>query len=297
MSCDVQTMPSIDIDIDLEEVINSSMYEKSKGDIRDYSHFHPSEFSQCSRKQVYRYYEYEGFIKISKPDIVDSRLQRIFNNGHHVHYRLGGDLQRTTMLKGVWRCSYDSPDHPLPATYGADEKLGIKKPDACSCGFNKFNYEEVGFLDDDTMIGGHVDAVLDLRGFDINGKHVPDDAPIEDSHMIVDFKSIRWEGFKNLTEPKSGHIIQMQIYLYLSGLKFGKFLYENKNDQNFKQFLVVRDDEIIAREVEKAKTLKHIVKHTNSDGVKTLPPRDSSYKKNTKECVECRYRSHCWGLK
>jgi len=286
----------VDLDLNLEHLINGILIEKAANNDRDYRHFHASEFDQCHRKLVYKYYEYEGAISASEPHsaLIDPQLQRIFDTGHGMHYRLGHNLQQSGLLKGVWGCK------SCGAVHGKDEKLGTLRPKECSCGEDpeklSFKYYEIGFYDEETMIGGHVDAVLDLRGQEINGELVPKDASEEDSHLIVDFKTIRAEAFKRLSGPQSYHTTQMQIYLYLSGLKFGKFLYENKNDCAFREFLVPRDDAVIEAKISAAKMLKAIVKGTNSNGKRTLPHR-AHKKDNAKECVECPFRSHCWGLK
>lgn len=288
----------VKLDLNLEHLINGILIKKAANSDRDYGHFHPSEFDQCHRKLVYKYYEAEGIISASEPHaaLIDPQLQRIFDNGHGMHHRLGQNLQESGILKGVWQCKNCDTLH------GKEEKLGTRRPVQCSScmkkasGTSLFQYREIGFYDEETMIGGHVDAVLDLRGQEINGELIPKDAPEEDSHLVVDFKSIRAEAFRRLSGPQSYHRTQMQIYLYLSGLKFGKFLYENKNDQAFREFLVSRDENLIEDKVSAAKLLKQIVKGTNSDGKRTLPKR-AHKKDNAKECVECPFRSHCWGLK
>lgn len=292
------------IDVDLEELINETIIAAAKADVRDYSHFHPSEFSNCHRKLVYKYYEYNGIVSYDANgnDAIDPTLHRIFGNGHHLHYRLGENLRRTGYLKGHWRCPLaDYPGHPEQKIYGTDEKLGILQPEKCVCGCTKLKYKEVGFLDEDAMLGGHVDAILDLTGKKINGTVIPKDAPVEDSHIVVDFKSIRSYGFSKLVGPSPSHMCQMQIYLYLSGLKCGKFLYENKDNQRFRQFLVKRDDDFIKARVAEAKFLKKIVTHVNSKGERVVPSRPRAYmepvvRNNSKECMDCKYRAHCWGL-
>ena len=136
-----------------------------------------------------------------------------------------------------------------------------------------------------------MDAILDLRGHG----NISEDASDEESHILVDFKSIRSEAFRKLIGPKDSHFIQMQIYLHLSGLNAGKLLYENKNDQKFREFLVLRDEACIQKIVADGQGLKKIVTSTNSKGQHTLPRR-AHKKDNVKECVECAFRSHCWGL-
>lgn len=273
------------IDINLGLLIDKVLNEKSANNDRDYNHFHPSEFHQCHRKLIYKYYQAKGICKASNPQPISAQLQRIFDNGHHVHFRLGANMERTGILKGVWVCLKCSEE------YGVDEKLGIHKPKECKCGHKKLRYKEVGFYDEKTFLGGHVDVILDLRGAE-----VPKDTPEELGHLVVDFKSMNTHAFRKLAAPKPEHNSQMQIYLYLSGLKFGKFLYEDKNDQSFKEFLVRRDDKFIDAQVSSAVGLKKVVTCKNTNGEWTLPVRAHA-KHNTKECVECPFRSHCWNLK
>lgn len=276
------------IDLNLEKLINQVLVKKSQNNDRDYSHFHSSEFHACHRKLVYKYYEAQGVCSPSEPtaSLIDPQLQRIFDNGHGIHFRLGKNLEETGLLKGRWICRSCS------RTFGKKEALGIRRPKKCDCSGQKFQYEEVGFYDADTMIGGHVDAILDLRG----QENIPEDLSDEDGHMIVDFKSIRSEAFRRLAAPKESHFIQMQTYLYLSGLRTGKLLYENKNDQQFREFLIPRDEACIQKIRSEGEGLKKVVTSTNSQGLRTLPSR-AHKRNNAKECVECSFRSHCWELK
>lgn len=279
---------NLPIDISLEKIIDQALVKKSQNNDRDYTHFHPSEFYSCHRKLVYKYYEAQGFCAPSDPisALIAPQLQRIFDNGHGMHFRLGKNLEETGLLKGRWLCPTCSK------IFGKKEILGIHRPNKCDCGSQKFQYREVGFYDSETMLGGHVDAILDLRKYDSGFEGAED----EDCHLLVDFKSMRSEAFRKLIAPKDSHVTQMQTYLYLSGLKVGKFLYENKNDQIFREFLVPRDEKRIQQIRTDAKNLKNIVTNTNSKGKHTLPAR-AHKKNNIKECVECAFRSHCWGIK
>ncbi len=279
---------SLSIDINLEKLINKVLVSKSQNSDRDYTHFHSSEFHACHRKLAYKYYEAISVCSPSEPaaKFIDPQLQRIFDNGHGVHFRLGKNLEQTGILKGQWKCP------SCLKIFGKKDVLGIHRPKKCDCGGMKFQYQEVGFYDSETMIGGHVDAILDLRG----QENIPENASDEESHILIDFKSMRSEAFRRLIGPKDSHFIQIQIYLYLSGLHAGKLLYENKNDQKFREFLVPRDPICIQKIIADGKSLKKIVTSTNTAGQHTLPSR-AQKKHNVKECVECAFRSHCWGLK
>ncbi|KKK58392.1 hypothetical protein LCGC14_3044900 [marine sediment metagenome] len=94
------------MNINIEDLINQVLVKKSQNNDRDYTHFHPSEFHACHRKLAYKYYEAKGICSPSEPaaKFIDPQLQRIFDNGHGVHFRLGKNLESTGILKGRWRC-------------------------------------------------------------------------------------------------------------------------------------------------------------------------------------------------
>ena len=57
---------------------------------------------------------------------------------------------------------------------------------------------------------------------------------------VIELKSINQRNFILLTKPKPEHVIQLQIYLNLTGYEIGSVLYENKNDQKIKAFVKER---------------------------------------------------------
>ncbi len=279
--------------INLIKYVDALLVEAARKNDRNYSHFHPSEWGGCHRKIAYEYYESKGFIGIDESSLnISPQLERIFGNGHHMHYRWTEYFEKTGSLQGVWICqniiAHENKDKHS-GVYGREEKLGVLKPEKCECGQNNFKYEELGFFDEKTWWGGHVDAVLNLPIL-IGSSYDPKSLC---ELIIVDYKSINPFGFKNLESPKSNHYIQMQIYLYLSGLKFGKFIYEDKGSQTVKEFLVTRDDDFLSIKIEEAIFLKYVVTHTR-DNNRCLPQRAYS-SRGQLECMRCKYRGNCWG--
>tara|TARA_R110000824_G_scaffold100319_2_gene238611 strand:+ start:2609 stop:3307 length:699 start_codon:yes stop_codon:yes gene_type:complete len=67
----------------------------------------------------------------------------------------------------------------------------------------------------------------------------------------IELKSINTAGFGRLTAPKDEHALQLQMYLNMGNYSVGTVLYENKNDQKIKSFIVERDikqwDELLER--------------------------------------------------
>ena len=260
------------------DVIDSQLCEQALNNDRDYSYFHASAWGKCHRKIAYEYYEAKGYIKVDTSSYkIDPRVERIFGNGHTMHDRWRQYIEDTGMLRGWWMDAEGN-------VHGQDNKHGILKPEG------NFVYVEVGFRDKDTMWGGHVDAIVDIRehpSVNANGQ------PLEKCLIIVDFKTMNTFGFKKLTKPTDEHYTQMQLYLYLSGLNQGRFIYEDKNDQKTKEYIVPRDNRFITQKVREAKELKHIVTNTKSNNKHPLPVRGYSSRSNV-NCLSCKFRGHCW---
>jgi hypothetical protein len=63
--------------------------------------------------------------------------------------------------------------------------------------------------------------------------------------IILELKSINDRGFKALKQfPKAEHELQLQIYLNLLPAQWGTVLYENKNDQKLKAFLIQQNPKV-----------------------------------------------------
>lgn len=276
------------------DAVEKHLTHLAKNNYRDNSHFHPSSWDGCKRQHAYAYYESQGSIKIDESALkISPQLERIFGNGHGMHDRWRSYLESTGALMGVWECANWSA-HPKPKMFGTDKKLGCLRPEKCECGSVKFRYHEIGLLDHETMWGGHVDAVIDqklLAKYCDNGCKILSDEEI----ILVDFKTINAFEFKSLDKPKSDHQTQMQIYLYLTGLKYGKFVYEDKNSQSVKEYLVTADPVLMAVKKAEALSLKNIVTVT-INGKHRLPPRGFPSKAH-QNCQRCKYRGHCWSEK
>ena len=67
----------------------------------------------------------------------------------------------------------------------------------------------------------------------------------------IELKSINTSGFSKLSKPKDEHSLQLQMYLNMGNYDIGTVLYENKNDQKIKSFIVKRDikqwDDLLSR--------------------------------------------------
>jgi len=294
--------------INLLKGVNGYLEEKAKKNDRDYTYFHASSWDFCRardegdtpgmykhhRQVAYSVYEAHKYIQIDPKLVkINPGLERIFDNGHWAHDRWRHYLENTApgALWGRWMCK--NPIHKEPKVYGADKKLGCPKPDVCECGQNMLAYQEVGFSDKETLWGGHVDAIIDARRWPYKKGVAKEEKDPQSFFVVVDFKTMNPFSFKALEEPKPEHKTQMQIYLYLSGLKLGKFVYENKADQTVKEFVVDFDEELMEKKRQEAIFMNHLVNHTNSKGNHVLPKRGFEEKDN-KTCLQCKFKEHCW---
>ncbi len=275
--------------VSITDAVNSHLVAKAKKNDRDYSYFHASSWDRCKRKIAYEYYEAKGVIKIDPSCIkIDPQGERIFDNGHSMHDRWKRYLQATGSLLGKWICR----GCEKPTIYGNEHKWGCYEPDKCSvCSGHNFDYSEVGFVDKETMWGGHVDAIVDqekLAKFsNLKAKFTP-----EEKFIIVDFKTMNPMDFKKLEAPKPEHITQMHIYMYGLGFQFGKFIYEDKGWQAIKEFVIKRDESLLQIKKAECSQLRQVVT-LSPGGQRRLPARGYSSKMAT-DCIRCKYRGHCW---
>lgn len=182
----------------------------------------PREEVLCSIRGVHRSRE------------ISSDLAMIFAHGHALHWVLQNSiLPSIEVLLGQWGC------------LGCGEIFGSKeagkdlhvtllvRPERClRCGGDKFLYKEIWFGNDEFKIGGHPDGFLRLSGMHGLG--------------IVEGKSINDRRFKEVKNvPMLDHVIQVQAYLWLTGLTWGKLLYWNKGGHGvgaLKEHFIERDE-------------------------------------------------------
>jgi hypothetical protein len=68
---------------------------------------------------------------------------------------------------------------------------------------------------------------------------------------ILEIKSMNANTFYSTYEPKEEHLIQVNIYMFCTGIERGCLLYECKDDQALKKFYVEQDRDILNPILEK----------------------------------------------
>ena len=251
---------------------------------RGYDHFHPSAFGSCLRKMAFQHY------KIPKDKLIDPKTYRVFEAGHAHHYRMQSHFAQMGILRGYWKCRLCSKVH------GTDNKIGIFCPEDCECketikkidpNFNGlkrksldlFEYEEILLKDDEYNFKGHCDGIIELVK----------DTPKE--RYVIDFKTVKAEKFAFLREPDNVYVVQINIYMWLSGVKKGIIFYEEKNSHELKEFRVNYNEEKVEEIKKNALKLNEVFK------ARQIPSIPKTFKKENKPCCYCEYATTCWRKK
>jgi len=255
---------------------------------------HPSEMAKtdwCPRATNYRI--------LGQPPNNDEAIAygtaSIFETGNTAHTKWQNWLREMGRLYGRWVCTIC--DHTWLAT----------SPDACEvcgCVREHLRYKEVPLQAESRyLIAGHADgAVLDIRSMieiktvgtgtirieepDLVKRHTKKTI---DGKTILDLDSL-WNGIKR---PFPSHRRQAQIYLRLAnlmGLDVDRmvFLYENKANQQPKEFTIAYDPAATAELFETARDIKFAV----AEGKLLDRPKDFSA--DSAPCTKCPFIGACW---
>ena len=205
---------------------------------------HPSEIIKPDWCHRYAYHLLSGGEAIrEKPNL---RLQNIFDEGHYIHAKWQSRFQEMGVLYGKFRCLACQK-----ITFG----LSPKSCEHCSC--KVLEYAEVTLVDNALRIAGHTDGWIKGLGADclIEIKSIGSGTlRFEAPDILADAGGDMTKAFNNIRRPFRGHLLQGQMYLELVHRMYGDeapkeivFLYENKADQNTKEFTVKADYEIVER--------------------------------------------------
>lgn len=208
---------------------------------------HPSEM--ISKTWCHRYATYlllGGENLREKPNL---RLQSIFDEGHAIHAKWQGYLAEMGVLYGRWMCN----------TCGKTDTTLTTTPSCPTCGDKSrgYTYAEVPMVYDKLRIAGHTDGWVKGLGDDflieiksMGAGTIRKEAP----ELLMDNDNDLHKAWRNIRRPFRSHLLQGQMYLELSRRMFGDdapkeivFIYELKADQDYKEFVVKANFEIVER--------------------------------------------------
>jgi hypothetical protein len=176
-------------------------------------------------------------IKKERTWAISTDLKLIFEHGHGLHARLQDHiLPEVGMLQGKWICNGCGllQGGPVPDDDSPVESWAIDRPENCEeCYATDFRYHEVKFYDEEHRISGHCDGFLNIPPLPGLG--------------ILEGKSIG-PGWQIQNVPKMEHVIQVQTYMWLTGLQWGIILYWIKGNPGMSgivEHFVERDENSI----------------------------------------------------
>lgn len=205
---------------------------------------HPSEIIKADWCHRYAFYLLKGGqSKKEKPGL---RLQNIFDEGHAIHEKWQNRFYEMGNLYGKFKC-----------VYCKEITFGLSPKECEFCGFNNLEYDEVAMIDESLRIAGHTDGWIKGIGNDclIEIKSIgAGTLRFEAPDLLRDADNDLTKAWRNIRRPFRGHLLQGQMYLELSRRMFGDeapkeivFIYELKADQDFKEFTVKANYEIVER--------------------------------------------------
>ena len=199
---------------------------------------HPSEIIKADWCHRYAYYLLNGGkAKKEKPNL---RLQNIFDEGHYIHAKWQKRLADMGVLYGKWS--------GLTGT-GWDVSKNVD--------LDVHDYKEVPLVYEPLRIHGHADGWVKGIGEDclIEIKSIgAGTLRFEAPDILYDADGDITKAWKNIRRPFRSHLLQGQMYLELAKRQFGDeapneivFIYELKADQDYKEFTVKADYDIVER--------------------------------------------------
>lgn len=250
----LKIIQSLKKDVSIKDMIHKRLAGWEKP--RPHDTLHASDLMKdlefCPREQAFLSM---GLAK-KRDQFIGTSLRVTFDHGRDMERRLRNDWLRDVMV-GTWQCSVCGHKH---ATFGKVPK--IKCP---SCGYERWEYTEPRFTSLVSGISGGIDGVVDVGDM---------------KHRILEIKSIDKDEFKKLAAPLAEHKFRTTLYLRLAAesgedvaerinTKTAHILYVSKSfgfkddtlkDKGisdspfspFKEFVVARDDNLVATPVNKA---------------------------------------------
>lgn len=252
---------------------------------RDTEHLHASAICKpgwCPRASWYQLTGQERDRKARRGNV------NVYAEGHEIHARHQGAIARLGVLTGNWECLVCG--HFWWGTSPAECPRG-------TCGSKLIDYREVPIEDEDIMLLGHGDGLieherrgqvlLEVKSIGLGSVRIEAPAIYERfaSHE-VDLNAM----WNSIRRPFPTHVRQTMLYLRARKLREAVILYEAKWSQQLKEFVVRFRPETIEDIVDGA----HQVKRALEEG--TVVRRPEWAEEKAKACKECEFRVTCWKL-
>lgn len=178
------------------------------------------------------------------------RLRSIFDEGHAIHHKWQMYTHEGGWLYGEWACKADYCDYTW----------WDLSPSCCpGCLSANIKYAEVPLINDTLRIAGHADGWVKGLGKDflIEIKSIGPGTIRKELPMLFEGGGDINTAWRNIKRPFTTHLRQGKLYLALGQLMVADgllesfpdeivFLYELKQDQDYKEFVVQHDPDSVA---------------------------------------------------
>ncbi len=230
---------------DIERHLMAKPAEDRRTDV-----LHPSEMAKSDWCLRASYFALSG-VKVKKEN-PNLRLQSIFDEGHFIHAKWQNWFREMGTLYGKWACHICG---------GAFYATAPSKCGLCDAYPHFLEYKEVPLINDELRIAGHSDGWIKGIGDDclIEIKSIGTGTlRFEAPDLIAKADGDLQRAWRSIRRPFRTHLMQGQIYLELLK-RMGEpvneivFLYELKADQDYKEFVVKADFELVEDKFYKAK--------------------------------------------
>jgi hypothetical protein len=217
---------------------------------------HPSEMVKADWCLRAAYFALTGVtVKKDKPNL---RLQSIFDEGHFIHSKWQNWFREMGVLYGAWNCLVCGAQF-----YDTSPKMCK----SCSAYGHFLRYAEVTLVDPELKIAGHSDGWVKGIGNDclIEIKSIGSGTlRFEAPELLAKADGDMTKAWRSIRRPFRTHLLQGQVYLELTK-RMGNpveeivFLYELKADQDYREFSVKADYEIVEPIFKKAQQVVEAV--------------------------------------
>lgn len=112
--------------------------------------------------------------------------------------------------------------------------------------------------------------------------------------MVGEIKSVNTFQFQRMTKHPSASK-QLQWYMFLTGIKKGFVLCDDKNTQDFKCEVYDYDPMLVSEYIERAEKIKYYYNRVKTEKKMVKRPEDAK-KPECKRCIECAMRNACWNI-
>lgn len=154
-------------------------------------------------------------------------------------------------------------------------------------GMEQLEKNNPGTLNGFKLIGGNVK--IEHKGLNLKGEY-DKIVEIEGIQYLIDIKTCKDSATAWDRIPYPSHILQVQIYMFMTGVHNGVLLYENKNTQEIAEFHFPFNQDVFDKKVRnKIRYLNKYVK------LNKVPQRE--FEKSNIECMWCDFKYTCWGEK